>query len=136
MNGRMVFRVVAGALMAPVFLLSMAVQYNDPDPLGWILMYGAALVVSVQAARNAGDWRLAAFVAASAGVWAITLAPGAIEFLRSDHEPLAFYMKTGDALEEVAREWGGLLIVLIWCTLATWFERTRPRAPAHHAEPT
>jgi Transmembrane family 220, helix len=130
MNGRTVIRVVSGVLMAPMFLLSVAVQYNDPDPIPWMLLYGAAFVVAVQAPLKRLEWRLAAAVAAIAAVWMVTLVPQAVEFLRSDHAPVAFYMKTGDALEEAARECGGLLLVFIWCSVLTWLGRKEPRMPA------
>jgi len=34
-------------LMFLLFLLSCAVQYNDPDPLTWIALYGYAAVLTV-----------------------------------------------------------------------------------------
>ena len=30
-------------VMALLFCLSIAVQYNDPDPIAWVCIYGAAL---------------------------------------------------------------------------------------------
>ena len=35
----------ANALMLPLFVLSVVVQYNDPDPIRWMSIYGAAAVV-------------------------------------------------------------------------------------------
>src|SRR4030081_402167 len=45
----MLFRIIA-ALMAALFFVAVAVQYNDPDPLRWMAIYGAALVVALIAA--------------------------------------------------------------------------------------
>jgi hypothetical protein len=46
----MAFRIVSG-VMALLFLFATAVQYNDPDPLRWMAIYGLAGFVSLQAAR-------------------------------------------------------------------------------------
>jgi hypothetical protein len=116
-------RIVAaafGIVMGLVFVLSAAVQYNDPDPLPWILIYGAAAVVCAAfavvpvhsaAARVVGVGGVV--VAAVAGVWAITLLPDAVRWLDSDHDAVAFTMKTGDVGEELARECGGLTLVVV-----------------------
>jgi hypothetical protein len=42
----MAFRIV-DALMALIFLAAVAVQYNDPDPIRWMAIYGAACLLSV-----------------------------------------------------------------------------------------
>ena len=38
--------------MSAVFILSAAVQWNDPDPLAWIGIYGLAAVLSGAAAAG------------------------------------------------------------------------------------
>jgi Transmembrane family 220, helix len=42
----MAFRIV-DALMALILLAAVAVQYNDPDPIRWMAIYGAACLLSV-----------------------------------------------------------------------------------------
>ena len=39
------YRITAGVFCA-VFILSAAVQWNDPDPLAWIALYGIAAVLA------------------------------------------------------------------------------------------
>jgi hypothetical protein len=107
---RLVWRSWMGLIGVPIFALSVAVQYNDPDPLVWILIYGAAAVACGAAALGRRWLVLPAAVGLVALVWGSTLVPSALAFLRSDHAPTQFQMETGNALEEEARECGGLLI--------------------------
>ena len=46
-----VFRLLNG-LMAVLFAVAVVVQFNDPDPLRWVAVYGAALTVSALAAAR------------------------------------------------------------------------------------
>ena len=41
----MVFKVISAGMVI-VFIASCAVQYNDPDPLTWVIAYGIAGVFS------------------------------------------------------------------------------------------
>ena len=52
-------------LMCALFLLSVVVQWNDPDPLRWMAIYGAAFVVSTD--RRAA--RACAHRGAAGGRW-------------------------------------------------------------------
>ena len=103
---------VVGALL---FSLSVAVQHNDPDPLPWMLVYGAAVVVCVAGGLDRDIRGVAVVVAAVGLLWGLTLLPSALQWLRSEREAVAFTMKTGDVIEEQARECGGLLLVFVWC---------------------
>ncbi|MDP2340216.1 MAG: transmembrane 220 family protein [Deltaproteobacteria bacterium] len=96
---------------AALFALSVYVQHNDPDPVVWMLIYGAACLICVAVVVGKRALVPAAVVGVVALIWASTLASSAVAWLRSDHEAVAFTMKTGDAGEEEARECGGLLLV-------------------------
>jgi hypothetical protein len=64
------------ALMALYFLCAVGVQYNDPDPLRWMAIYGAAALACVLAlVRRLRRW-VPVGVALVAAAWAATLAPG------------------------------------------------------------
>ncbi len=123
-------RVLHAVVGFPIFALSVIVQGNDPDPLVWMAIYGAAAVACLLAAAGRRTRAVPAVVGAIAFVWGLTLVPSALEFLRSDHEAVRFTMKTGDPLEEMARECGGLLLVFAWCTglllEAVWWRRSGP----------
>jgi hypothetical protein len=108
---------------ALLFLFAAVVQYNDPDPLRWIAIYGAACLASITAAAGK-PFRPAvvAGIAAVALIWSV-----AIMF---QGQGGADYLHMFDAWEmtainvEQARETVGLLIVAAWMTaLAVW----RPR---------
>lgn len=102
----------AAAVMTPVFLLAVAVQYNDPDPLRWMAIYGAAAVASLLAARGRLPRWLPAVVGAIALGWAATLAPRVV----GQVGPRDLFREVGMAtlaIEE-AREMLGLLIVALW----------------------
>jgi len=108
-----VFSFVSG-FMALLFVFAAAVQYNDPDPIRWMAIYGAAAIVSGWAA-----WRLAGLpsfapglVGLAALVWACTIAPRALGKV----SPLAMFQswEMKNAVIEENREMFGLLIVAAW----------------------
>src|SRR5262245_48605861 len=100
-------------VMALLFALSFAVQYNDPDALPWMMIYAAAFILAVAgAAGRPPSWQ-AALVATFAFAWGLALYPAVPVFLHSDVST-TFYMHTGNDVEEEARECGGLAIVVVW----------------------
>jgi hypothetical protein len=109
--------------MALLFLFAAVVQYNDPDPLRWTAIYGAACLASITAAGGKPFHPgVVAGIAAVALVWS-----GAIMF---QGQGGAAYRHMFDTWEmsatsvEEAREAVGLQIVAAWMTaLAVW----RPR---------
>jgi hypothetical protein len=107
--------------MMVMFLFSMAVQYNDPDPLHWMAIYGAAAVACVLALRNRLHPAVSAAIGAVAVVWAVTLAPGVWGQVGFNELFQEFEMSS--PLIEEAREMGGLFIVAVWMavlSLAIW----------------
>jgi hypothetical protein len=98
-------------LFALMFLFSVIVQYNDPDPLLWMCIYGAAALACVLALRRTRSWLLPAAVALLALVWAATLAPH-VGGVRPADMFAEFEMQ--DEAIELAREMFGLLIVAGW----------------------
>ncbi len=117
MSSTTVIRLICATVGVPAFALSVAVQHNDPDPLPWMAIYGAACALCGLRAAGRRAANVAAVVAVVAVLWAATLVPGAIVWLQSDHEALGPTMKTGDEGEEVTREMGGLLLVAVACGL-------------------
>ena len=109
----MVFRIV-NSLMALLFAVAVAVQYNDPDPVRWMALYGAACLVSLTAAV-----RERAPMLVAAGVGIVALAWGAYWAVTSG-TALTLYEHMFDSWEmkdthiEEAREASGLFIVAIW----------------------
>jgi hypothetical protein len=108
---RMAFRII-NALMALVFLMAVVVQYNDPDPLQWMAIYGATCVVSVLAWRGRVHPAVPLLVGVVALAWALSImlgGPGGSNYL---HMFDAWEMQSVNV--EQAREATGLLIVAVW----------------------
>ncbi|MEM1211402.1 MAG: transmembrane 220 family protein [Planctomycetota bacterium] len=108
------FSKISHGLVA-AFLLAMAgIQLNDPDPLFWGVVYGAAAVMPI--ARLAGHrlpvgWGIAAGLAV-AGL-AVSL-PGLIDFIRFGDYALVGGSMSGERPHiELAREFLGALIGLL-----------------------
>lgn len=110
---------VVNCLMTAAFLFSVVVQYNDPDPLLWMAIYGAAAIVCILTIKGRGWWPLPAAVGLIALVWALSYAPQVIGKVRFGELFEAFEMK--DERVEVAREMGGLLIVAFWMAVLMVF---------------
>ena len=106
-------------LMTAAFTFSAAVQYNDPDPLPWMAIYGTAAAASAWAALKARGypWALSALVGAVALVWGLSLLPQVVGKVRLPELFASWEMRSPRV--EVAREAGGLLIVAAWMAVTT-----------------
>ena len=121
----MSFRIVAG-FFALVFGLSIAVQFNDPDPALWIAIYAVAAVLATAAVF--GRFWLVPTGAALAcylvliGIWSPALA---------DSSWAAFQVFGMSSLEEEeVREFWGLAICGVWTAALFWkaWRESRTRA--------
>jgi hypothetical protein len=103
-------------VFAVLFAMSAVLQYNDPDPAAWALLYIAAAALAVAAFRGFPRVRPLAFALVTVCfVWMVTLAPGMGAFIeRGDPALLAATMQAGDPVIEEAREFLGLAIVLLY----------------------
>ena len=107
----------ACAVVAALFFLGAVVQWNDPDPLRWMLIYLAAAVASLLAATGRTPWPLSAAVAVVALLWAATLAPGVLGRVRMGELVEAWEMKDDEV--EAGRETYGLLLIFAWASVLT-----------------
>jgi len=101
-------------VMLAVFLVCVAVQYNDPDPWVWMGIYGLGAGTCVLAAFRRLYWALPAAVALIALVWGIVLASG-VEGVSWSDLTASLSMKTLKV--EEAREAGGLFILTAWMSV-------------------
>lgn len=117
---------VADGLFFLMFLLSVIVQFNDPDPIRWAAIYGAAaLVCLLSLIGRVTKWQ-PLVVGAIALVWAMTIAPRVIGRVDPKSMFSAWEMKS-EGIEE-SREMYGLLIVAFWMALvAVRAERSAKR---------
>lgn len=113
----------ASYVMAALLGVSVALQYNDPDPIRWMAMYGAGMIVAALLPAKKALAPVALLVGAAAAAWAIYLTQavwGVIEV--SD---LTNKMSEKGGAVEVGREAGGLAIEAVWMLFAGAFRRTR-----------
>lgn len=111
--------------MIVVFLLSVAVQYNDPDGLLWMAVYGLAAGLSAAYFFGRLRWSWAAVLAAFAAVWSVALYPRFAGRVTPGELLGAFSMKS--AAIEYAREAGGLLIVVVWMVVLAFNVKSSTR---------
>ena len=112
------------AVMAVLLLSFAVVQYNDPDPVRWMAIYGAGALVSALAAfRARAAWVPAAAVGAVALAWSAYWASGVIGRHVDVGEVVAVTRMIDTGVEEV-RETLGLAIVAAWmAVIAVWGRR-------------
>ena len=118
-------------LMAAVFAVCVALQYNDPDPYVWMPMYGAACLACILFAFSRLRPWMSAAVGLFAFVWASTIAPRVIGKVR--FADMFESMQAHGGVEE-AREMGGLLIVAAWMLVLVFASRRRS-AGVHGSPP-
>jgi hypothetical protein len=112
---------LCNAFFLLVFLLSAAVQYNDPDSVCWIAVYSAAAALCVARFVIAlPRWVPAVLLAVCLG-WIALLLPRVVGEVSAGDLFASITMRTR-AVEE-AREVGGLLLVALWSTVLLY----RPR---------
>ena len=94
------------------FILSAAVQYNDPDALPWIIIYLAAAFMCIARLRNLQFRWLPALLLTTSLIWIGMLLPSVIGQVSPAEVVESITMQTR-AVEE-AREIGGLVLVALW----------------------
>lgn len=105
-------------LMLVLFVMSIIVQYNDPDPLYWMAIYALAALVAFMSMRGRLPWQVGAVITAVAVVWAATLAPDVIGKVRFLDMFGAFEMKN-EGIEK-SREMYGLLMIALYTGISTF----------------
>jgi len=96
-----------------IFLLCVAVQYNDPDPFRWMAIYGAGAACCALFTVRKLPWYLAAAVGLVALIWAFLILPDVWGRSIPMKEVFSTIHMLSLGVEEV-REMGGLLIVAFW----------------------
>jgi Transmembrane family 220, helix len=100
-------------VMCALFLLSVLVQWNDPDPVRSIAIYGAAFAIClVLAVRGRIPTAAPLLVIVVALAWSLTMMSGGPHSNMYSHMFDAWEMKSNPV--EEAREATGLLIVGVW----------------------
>jgi len=119
---------VASAVMAVLFFVCVALQYNDPDPIQWMAIYGAAAIVcTVHARRGRMPVAFPLIVGVAALAWGVYVA-GHIHGQFAWHH-LAESMHAGTPQIEESRESLGLFIVAAWMAVVALAVASAARAP-------
>lgn len=103
------------ALALVAFLFSIAVQYNDPDPIRWMAIYAVAATACVLEMRRLDVWFFPIAIALIAFIWAGRIhhhLPGPINF-----SGMFASFKMKDEGIEQQREMFGLMIVAVWMVI-------------------
>lgn len=100
-----------------IYLLSAAVQYNDPDALPWILIYLLAAGMCALHYRRKRQRLLPRALLVVCLVWMGTLLPDVVGQTSLSEIFASISMQTR-AVEE-AREIGGLALVAAWAAVLT-----------------
>lgn len=106
---------IVNSILALMFMAFAFVQVNDPDPILWILIYGAMAAVSVMAIFNFYLPKLMWALVAGYLVYEVMLFPGVMEWFNSSDRSLLFddFAKMQNLYIEEAREFLGLTICLL-----------------------
>ena len=109
-------------VMRALFLLSVMVQWYDPDPARWMAIYGAACAVCFMVARTGRIWWPApVLIALVAFAWGLTSMAWGPAVNAYSHMFDTWQMKTPSV--EEAREASGLLIVGVWMLVVAVAQR-------------
>ena len=99
--------------MAILFLFCVGVQYNDPDPVRWMTIYGLAMAACLLFVSGRLRWPFPAAVGVAALFWAASVVPHLMGKNIPMNEVFGTMRMISEPVEE-AREMGGLLVVVFW----------------------
>ncbi len=121
---------VVKIVLSLIFLAFAAWQINDPDPILWIIVYGAMVVVSIMTIFERYPTGIMIVMAAGYLVLTIQYFNGFAEWLGSADRSLLFddIAKMDHLYIEEAREFMGLLInivVLLFYFFLDWRKQRR-----------
>jgi glucan phosphoethanolaminetransferase (alkaline phosphatase superfamily) len=120
-----VFNYVMGGL----FIISAALQFNDPDPYLWITIYGVAALLAYMNIVNKHDRLSHLGMLLACLIYGFTLVfkkDGVISWF-NDHqaESLVQSMKATKPWIENAREFGGLMIIAVFLVINLILEKRK-----------
>jgi hypothetical protein len=114
-----------------MFLAFTLVQFNDPDPLLWILIYGSMSAVCAMAAFKLYFPKIMMVQGVLYLVYCVLLWPGVSRWFSSDNKAMLFddIAKMQNLYIEESREFLGLVICLVVLALYLWLS-LRKKQPA------
>jgi hypothetical protein len=112
------FKKIVTSFFILIFILSAAVQYNDPDPLVWIAIYGLAALACLSVLINKTPHYYVFFVMA-VGYLISAYLQWPPQFEGFVFEEVAMHSLN----IELARESGGLVICALGMVIMGWFSK-------------
>ena len=100
-------------LLALAFAAFAYLNLNDPDPLFWVLGYGATAVLFAFAAFGRADRRIIGPLALAMFVWMCTMINGMVDWYHLGMPSVTEEMQATEPYIEVVREFLGLLIAVV-----------------------
>lgn len=116
---------ITNLILAAVFILFAGVQYNDPDPYGWMALYFFVATVCVFAAYGRHSRYVLWAGIAVCLVWMASLLPEFLSWVKMGLPNIAGEMKTEEPHIEFTREFLGLGICLGVLGWQMWRVRER-----------
>jgi hypothetical protein len=105
-----------------LFLIAGALQYNDPDPLLWMAIYGFAAGVVIFDLAGKDVRKVYLYTIITFALFSLIYIPGVIDFIRQEQAgAIAKSMKAATPWIEETREFLGLIILagaLLWFYIA------------------
>lgn len=102
-------------VMAALLFVCVALQYNDPDPIRWMAIYGAGAIVSVVLPSRRAVATVAIVLGVATAVWAGALVLEVWD--KIELSDLKDKMSEKGGAVEVGREAGGLGIQAVWLVI-------------------
>jgi len=96
--------------LALLFALFALVQLNDPDPWGWVALYGFVAIVSAFAAFRHYHKYILYLGLGVVLIWMATLLPDFINWIKMGMPAITGSMKAESPHVELTREFLGLLL--------------------------
>jgi hypothetical protein len=114
---------IVSLILAALFFTSAALQFNDPDPLYWIVIWGVSGFIALFAAfKKCNPWIILAVLAACT-YEAFHLFPAFVTWLSSGAPSIVETMAAESEYIEKVREFLGLLILI--ASMTFFYIRTR-----------
>jgi hypothetical protein len=100
--------------IAAVFISFALMQYNDPDPLRWILMYGLVAVVCINAGLEVKiSQNIIKLGLVACTVWCLVLLPEFYAWIQMGMPTITGSMKAEEPHIEYTREFLGLVLCCV-----------------------
>lgn len=108
-----------------VFAIAAIVQYNDVEAVRWMLIYGAATVLSILFAMKRLHWATATALAIICLIWALFITP---ELTLSGFRHMFDEVRMIQTGVEAAREFSGLILIAAWMSVLTYSIRKEKKS--------